>query len=91
MKNIFVWFAGILADEIKKRLLEADVKVSLLNLEPGDRIILRAQTRLPDSAYKRIQQQIEELFPGHRAVILDEGLELFVGRDEDNKLVVKYD
>lgn len=83
MKNILVWFAGILADEIKKRLLEADVKVAVLNLQPGDKIILRYPRRLSGDVRAHLTERVEELFPGHQAVVLEEGMEIGVARIEE--------
>ena len=91
MNKILVWFAGLVADEIKKRLLADDVKLSILNLQPGDRVILRSRRRVSDSAYEHLKQSVEELFPGHRVVILEEGLEIFVARDKENKIEVRHD
>lgn len=76
MRNLLIWFAGILADEVKKRLLEADVKAAVLNLQPGDKIILRHPRALSESACTRLTQQVEELFPGHKAIVLEEGLDI---------------
>ena len=83
MKKILVWFAGLVAEEIKQRLLADDVKVAVLNLQPGDRIILRHQRVLTEVGYERLKSQIEEFFPGHKAVILEEGMEFGVGRIEE--------
>ena len=91
MKKIVLWFAGILADEIKKKLLDTDVKISILNLQPGDRVILRCKTHLSDIAHDHLKQSLEELFPGHLAIVLEEDVEIFAGRDEENKIIVRYD
>lgn len=84
MKNLLNWFAGILADEIKKRLLEADVKISILSLKPGDRIILRHSKHLSDNAHARLTQQAEEIFLGHKVVVLEEGMDIKVCRMKDS-------
>jgi hypothetical protein len=91
MKKIVLWFASILADEIKKKLLDTDVKISILNLQPGDRLILRCKTHLSDSAHDHLKKSLEELFPGHLAIVLEEDVEIFAGRDEEHKIIVRYD
>lgn len=93
MKKIISWFAGILADEIKTRLLEADVKATILNLQPGDKIILRTKKHISDFAYERLKTQVEELFPGRHVIILEEDSEIIAchigDRPDDAELLVR--
>lgn len=91
MKRILSWFAGLIADEIKKRLLEANVKATILKLEPGDKIILRCPKVLSDSAHMRLKEQVEEMFPGHRAVVLEEGLDIKVARTQKERVALAPD
>ncbi len=83
MKKLFIWFAGILADEVKKGLLEADTKSSLLKIQPGDTIIITAPGSLSDLAYERISQTVQEVFPGHKVIVLEEGLKIITARIEE--------
>lgn len=88
MKKILSWFAGLLADEIKKRLLEADAKVRVLNLQPGDTIVLRHPKHLSDLATDRLKQQMEELFPENKVIILEEGMDIKVTRTRKELVAV---
>lgn len=91
MKKILMWFAGLIADEIKKRLLEADVKVRVLNLQPGDKIVLRHPKHLSELAVDRLKQQVEELFPGHKAIILEEGMDIKIARMQKEYVALSTD
>ena len=91
MKKFLLWFAGILADEIKRKLLDTNAKISVLNLQPGDRVLLRCKTHLSSFEEDHISQVMKELFPGHQIVILNDDAEIVIYHDEENKIIVKDD
>lgn len=54
--------------------------LSVLRLEPGDTVVLRTSALLAETDAARMRQIMEEHFPGHRCIVLEDGLELGVVR-----------
>lgn len=51
----------------------------VMNLAPGDVIILRSEGRLTMEQAEALRQRVEGMFPGHQVIVLGGGLELAVG------------
>lgn len=61
----------------------ADVElpeVRILRLQEGDVLLLRAPKRLSDEEAATLVDGIEATFPGHRALVVEDGIELTVAR-----------
>lgn len=59
------------------------VDLAILDLKPGDTILIRSEQHLDDEAYDQIEKLCRRHLPGHKVVVLDGGLELSVLRQED--------
>jgi hypothetical protein len=56
--------------------------VRTLRLQEGDVLLLQAPGRLTDEESAIMIEQIEAMFPGHRALVLESGVALTVARIE---------
>lgn len=52
--------------------------IARVRLDPSDVLVLRVHSRLSVEMVKHIQEQLEECFPGHKAVILEDRARLDV-------------
>lgn len=52
----------------------------VLRLEPGDVLVYRFQGRMDRAFVAGVQEQLEQAFPGTRAVVIDSGADLGVVR-----------
>lgn len=57
-------------------------RAEAVRVEPGDIIVLTVAERLSDEVRERIRGQAEQVFPGHRCLVLS-GLTLEVVRPEN--------
>lgn len=64
--------------ESNEKLLQT---ASILRLEPGDRIIVKSERRIPRSAFLRLKSQLQERFPDNDVVVLEAGVSLEVLRN----------
>jgi hypothetical protein len=53
-------------------------KIAKLELKPGDTIVLSHALKLSFEIMGRLKSQLESIFPGHRVLVLDKGLDLSV-------------
>jgi hypothetical protein len=54
--------------------------LTVLNLEPGDTILLKTQRYFDEDEYDRVARKFRELFPGHELLVLEGGAEFAVLR-----------
>jgi hypothetical protein len=52
----------------------------ILRLQEGDVLLFQAQQRLSDDEAATMIERIEATFPGHRALVVENGVELTVAR-----------
>jgi hypothetical protein len=52
--------------------------VNRLRLRPGDAIVLSTEELITDETAKRLREQVEAHFPGHRCLVLGPGMKLGV-------------
>ena len=64
------------------KLKVVQMEIAKLALKPGDTIILKYAGKLSYEIMERLKTHIELFFPGHRALVLDQGLELQVVTQE---------
>jgi len=50
-------------------------------LAPGDTIVLFIPERLSSTAYKWLSESMEGIFPGHRVIVLESGMDMCVVSD----------
>lgn len=55
-------------------------EVRVLRLQEGDVLLFQAPQRLSDYEAATMVEQIEATFPGHRALVVENGVELTVAR-----------
>lgn len=60
------------------RWVEAEMQA--VSLRPGDIIVLMCPSTLSDVAIKNMREAMQYTFPGHRWVVLEEGMRLGVLR-----------
>lgn len=61
----------------------ADVElpeVKILRLQEGDVLLFQAPKRLTDEESAVMVERIEATFPGHRALVVEDGIKLTVAR-----------
>lgn len=66
--------ASLTVREEGKAPVELDV--SVLKCQPGDTLVLRANGRLHMEDRECIQQHFEHIFPGLKAIVLNDGMTL---------------
>lgn len=80
----------ILASKIAVCLVE-QVKVGkfsfeVFNYRPGDTIIIKTKEHLSEVACERIEKILEMAFPGMKAVILENGMDMEILREQRKDL-----
>jgi hypothetical protein len=55
-------------------------EVRILRLREGDVLLFQAPQRLSDNEAATMVEQIEATFPGHRALVVENGVEVTVAR-----------
>lgn len=58
-----------------------EAQVRKLRLEPGDSIVLHYKGLVSPQLGARLREQLSSLFPGHRIIVLDSGMELGLVRE----------
>lgn len=79
IKQLVNYVSRILAKQIIDELASMDiddVAISVLRIQPGDTIILKTKLRLSKLAIEHLKVLIENNFPGHNCLVLEEGLEI---------------
>lgn len=50
--------------------------IATLKLEPGDVLVIKSPKMLDAATCARIEEQVEAVAPGHRALVLDRGFDM---------------
>jgi hypothetical protein len=58
--------------------------VKVLPLRPTDRLLVRCRGRISEMEIKAMREAFEREFPGHRVLVLDNGADLEVIREESD-------
>lgn len=58
-------------------------EAKILRLQEGDVLLFQAPKRLGDDEASTMVERIEATFPGHRALVIENGIELTVARIGD--------
>ncbi len=53
-----------------------DVPLAVASLKPGDVVVIHSPRPLSKDVHDRLKAKVEEEFPGHKAMILCDGLKL---------------
>ena len=60
----------------------SDFQVAILEMQPGDTLVLRTDLVLTRAQVDEFRKRLDESFPGIRSVILTHGMSLAVVRDK---------
>ena len=82
MKKLFLRLAQMLADEIVKRLLTANAKVSIFKVYPGDVVVINLNFHPTIEEVQRLKDQLKVVFPDNQVIVFEKGVHLGVGRRE---------
>jgi hypothetical protein len=66
------------SEQIEIKMMDMQV----LSLQPGDKVVLRYASCMRAEQYARIKQEMEKVVPGHQVLILENGMEIGVLRDD---------
>lgn len=66
----------------KVKKLKEFGKVTVHNLEPDDVIVFTLRQKASMESMSRMRSMLEETFPGHKIVIMDDGTDLTIVRGE---------
>lgn len=55
-------------------------KMELLELHPGDVIVVTVNGRLTEKTYLHVEELIEESFPNHKCIVLEDDISIGVIR-----------
>lgn len=70
-------------DETKDPIVEAmKIEFGLLTLKPGDTLVAMIDARLSAAGIKDFTEAMEGQFPGHKCLLLADGVKLGVVRNE---------
>jgi hypothetical protein len=58
------------------------VDMSVLSLRPGDVVVLRCGGKISDNLYAILKETIKPHFPNNKVIILEQGMEISVLRDD---------
>jgi hypothetical protein len=82
MKTLFNKFIKRIATAIAQDLQIEILRVATINLQPGDKIILKTKYRVSDITTEKLKDSFAEFFPDHEPIIiLEEGMDIQVVRD----------
>lgn len=62
--------------ELSSVLTNEESTAEYMEVQAGDVLVFTAPSRLSQSTLDGLQKRVEQLFPGVKALILDEGLQL---------------
>ncbi|MDD5367469.1 MAG: hypothetical protein PHQ40_00425 [Anaerolineaceae bacterium] len=54
-----------------------------VSLKPGDILVVKPAVQLPEAAQQRMKVMFSSIFPGHKVLVLEPGLELGVISGEE--------
>lgn len=57
---------------------DIEFKIARLDLRPGDILVFKCKERLPSEAVARMRYDVGKYLGGHRALVLDGGLDIAV-------------
>lgn len=63
---------------VNREILAPIKHIERLELRPGDILFVRCQERFSVEAYERMKHQLSDIFPAHKVVILENGVEIGV-------------
>lgn len=64
------------------RLKNTTAEVKVLRIQPGDVLIARVPGPITTVVAEHLRDQVAREFPGHKCLVLSEGLELDVAREK---------
>lgn len=73
-----------IAKKLLERMPEVE-KVSSVDLQPADVLVVECQAHLPHAVLERIKAMVNNIWPNHRVVVIDQGLKLRVLREREAK------
>lgn len=69
-----------MTDAENAEIVETLEHLAVVNVQPGDILVLRHPEELSAEQAVFLREHVEEIFPGHQCVVLSGGLELAVAR-----------
>jgi aminoglycoside phosphotransferase (APT) family kinase protein len=57
-------------------------KIAVLNVKPGDKIVLRHPGHLSSPDYEHLKRCFHEMFPNNQCLVLEESMKIEVVREE---------
>jgi len=67
-----------IADKFVEKMNRKIFEIASVNINPGDVLVLKSKSFLSADAAKHVSESLKEIFPGHRIVVLEDGLEFAV-------------
>jgi len=71
MKKLIDSLARAIAERLIARMGMAGFRVAVVNVQPGDVILVRSDVEIVPEAYSIIKAQWEDLFPNNRVVFMN--------------------
>jgi len=75
----------LLADVGDLKRANAEPRINVIDWRDGDTLILTAQHRMTDQEYEDIADRLQRQFPGRKAMLLEDGMQIGVLRPQDGE------
>ena len=78
MKKLLDYIARELAKRLVEKFGSDGIRVAVVNIQPGDFIVLKSENEVSDELYTRLMETMKGIFPDNKCIVLDVGLDLGV-------------
>jgi hypothetical protein len=76
LNRIAKWFF----DRLIERLGLGEIQVAVMDLQPGDIILVKSEKVISAEAWIRLKEDLSEIFPNHLVLALEDTLDLAIVR-----------
>jgi hypothetical protein len=83
MNKLLDYISKKLAEALIKRLDLDGFKIAVLEITPGDVIVVKSERPISAVGWVRVKAQMQDLFPENKVVALEDSLELFLMRTRE--------
>jgi hypothetical protein len=76
LNRIAQWFF----DQLIERIKLGEVQVAVMNLQPGDIIVVKSDKEISNAAWTRLTEEFKTIFPNNLIIAMEDSLDLAIVR-----------
>lgn len=80
MSTLVDRIAKLFVDRLIERVGLGDIHVAVMNLQPGDIIVVKSEKVISDEAWERLREQMGKMFPNNLVIACEDTLDLAIVR-----------